>query len=411
MTEEKIGLYGDGIHDDTAAIQTLLDEGRSCVYLPPPAKHYRISRTLLIHSNQELRLDRYTLVRLAPESDCLMAANADFEDGNVNVALTGGIWDYDNLNQYPNAAQLPNVKPENLPARPLPAFEKGQFLMHFSNVSGLCVRGIVLRDPAMFALTLSKVENFTIDDIEFDFKHWNPVKANLDGVHLNGSCRFGRIGNLRGTCYDDLLALNAPEGAYPGPITDIDIDGIYADYCHSAIRLLSYGEPVKRIAIRNIHGRFYRYAVGITHFVNDQPDPGIFDDITIENCFIAKAEQPDDLWPMVPMAPILIEAFCEIGNLYLGNLHREEDALALPFIAYNVDSDRAVAVDSHIRHLTIENCTMTNHLAEELEFFRSEGPIGVLTMRNNQLVSAPGAGACVLRAGKGKAQREFISEE
>ena len=51
-------LYGDGIRDDWPAIQELLDSGVSCVYLPPPEKCYVIGKTLRIHSNQELRLDR-----------------------------------------------------------------------------------------------------------------------------------------------------------------------------------------------------------------------------------------------------------------------------------------------------------------------------------------------------------------
>ncbi len=62
------GLYGDGIHDDTAGIQALLDAGTSAVYLPPPPKHYLISRTLIIHSGQTLRLDPFTVIRLAPRS-------------------------------------------------------------------------------------------------------------------------------------------------------------------------------------------------------------------------------------------------------------------------------------------------------------------------------------------------------
>lgn len=33
-------LVGDGVHDDTAAIQARLDSGTSCVYLPPPATCY-----------------------------------------------------------------------------------------------------------------------------------------------------------------------------------------------------------------------------------------------------------------------------------------------------------------------------------------------------------------------------------
>ena len=68
-------LVGDGAADDTAAIQARLDSGKSCVYLPPPAKCYLISKTLKIGSNQELRLDRFSVVRLAPKSDCPMVEN------------------------------------------------------------------------------------------------------------------------------------------------------------------------------------------------------------------------------------------------------------------------------------------------------------------------------------------------
>ena len=34
---------GDGVVDDTVAIQARLDSGMGCVYLPPPAKHDLIS--------------------------------------------------------------------------------------------------------------------------------------------------------------------------------------------------------------------------------------------------------------------------------------------------------------------------------------------------------------------------------
>ena len=36
-------LVGDGVVDDTVAIQARLDSGMGCVYLPPPAKHDLIS--------------------------------------------------------------------------------------------------------------------------------------------------------------------------------------------------------------------------------------------------------------------------------------------------------------------------------------------------------------------------------
>ena len=94
---------GDGVTDDTMAIQARLDSGVSCVYLPPPEKHYLISRTLKIGSNQELRLDRFSVIRLAPKSDCPMIENRGYVGGDdKHIALTGGIWDMANLEQSPN---------------------------------------------------------------------------------------------------------------------------------------------------------------------------------------------------------------------------------------------------------------------------------------------------------------------
>ena len=58
------GLVGDGTHDDTTALQALLDSRRALVYLPAPPKHYLISKPLRIYSNQTLQLDRFTVIRL-----------------------------------------------------------------------------------------------------------------------------------------------------------------------------------------------------------------------------------------------------------------------------------------------------------------------------------------------------------
>ena len=64
----KYVLYGDGINDDTLAIQEMLDSGVSEVFLPSPKKHYSISKTLKIHSNQTLRLAETTLIKLLANS-------------------------------------------------------------------------------------------------------------------------------------------------------------------------------------------------------------------------------------------------------------------------------------------------------------------------------------------------------
>jgi hypothetical protein len=94
-----VNPVGDGIHDDTAAIQALLDSRRALVYLPAPPKHYLISQPLRIHSNQTLQLDHFTVIRLKDGSDCVMITNDDHERGNENIALVGGVWDMHNEGQ------------------------------------------------------------------------------------------------------------------------------------------------------------------------------------------------------------------------------------------------------------------------------------------------------------------------
>ena len=86
----------------------MLDSGMSCVRLPVPQKHYTISKTLLIHSNQELRLDRFSKIRLADNSNCAMLRNSDPENGNENICISGGIWDMNNKNQRSNPFHYKN---------------------------------------------------------------------------------------------------------------------------------------------------------------------------------------------------------------------------------------------------------------------------------------------------------------
>ena len=139
-------LVGDGVADDTAAIQARLDSGAPCVYLPPP-KH-----------------------------------------------------------------------------------ENGFFFgmaMRFSHVEGMTVRGLTIRNPTSYGLAFCRTSYFLVDDLTFDYTTCNPIFLNMDGVHLDGWCHHGKISNLRGTCFDDMVALNANDGQCAqeeGDITDSDID-------------------------------------------------------------------------------------------------------------------------------------------------------------------------------------------
>ena len=382
-------LVGDGVADDTAAIQARLDSGMSCVYLPPPTKHYRISKTLKIGSDQELKLDRFTVVKLAPKSDCAMLENRGYESGkDRRIALTGGIWDMANPDQSPNPAQYWSFKPPR--PSPLPKhYEYGAFLgiaIRFANVEGITVRGVTVRNPTMYGIAFCKASYFLVDDVTFDYTTWNPLRLNLDGVHFDGHCHHGKISNLRGTCYDDLVALNANDvqcAQEEGPISDVDIDGIYAEYCHSAVRLLSAGADLKRVTVRNVHGNFYTYAVGLTHYFPKNPR-GHFDDIVISDVFASKVYSPEDIGvnSRTNFPPIWVQGPLDVGSLTIRNFSRDEKNIGVPSI--RIDEPATV------KRLTVRDCKVINRMEKPLPFLDVRGKVEMSTVENNLFIAAPG---------------------
>ena len=388
-------LVGDGVHDDTAAIQRRIDSGAACVYLPPPPKEYLISSTLRIGSGQELRLDRFTRVRLAPKSSCSMLANRDPVRGDRNVAVTGGVWDNDNLRQYPalwlekHVGQPYSAVKELPPAAERPKGYDG-FLMDFRRVDGFTLRGVTLRNPTTFGFRGERLSNFVVDDVTFDYETFNPVRACMDGIHFDGGSHHGRITNLRGACWDDLLAFNSNDtdhtDAEGEPISDIVVDGVFSVGCHSAVRLLSTGGDVRNITIRNIHGTFYRYAVGLTHFFawTDRPR-GRFDNIVIENCAVAKCLQPSNcVAKLAPMEVVRIEGRLDVGSVRISGLVRDESEVPeVPTIGVG----RGAKVES----LVVRDSTQVNRTDRPMTFLRNDGEVKCLDVERIRFVSQPGA--------------------
>ena len=379
-------LVGDGVADDTAAIQARIDSGVSCVYLPPPQKEYLISRTLMLGSGQELKLDRFTRVRLAKGSSCFMLSNRNRETGDQRIALTGGIWDFDNVSQAPNPQQAHRCDPPvkvTMPDGHDPKFYWGT-LMSFKCVDDLQIRHVTFRNPCSYSCQLASVSNFRVDDITFDFDKWNPIRLNMDGIHLDGDCHHGRITDLNGTCFDDLVAINANDGQCSpkeAPITDIEVDGVHAEYCHSAVRILSAGAEIRRVTVRNVFGNFYTYAIGLTHFFPKKPR-GTFEDIVIENVFAAKALSPEDIGvrSRVNFPLVWVEGPVDVGNLSIRNFRRDEKTV--PVASIRIDPPAVV------RQLTVRDCRMNNVLGQTIPFVEQLGKVENFTCENNEFSGA-----------------------
>ncbi len=363
-------LYGDGIHDDTAAIQELIDS--SCeVILPAPDKFYIISKPLELHSNFRLILPRFAEIRLADGSNCVMLKNVTVENYDKradsclfsfldkyspdapceNIWVEGGIWNFNNKGQSPN--------PLSVGRYDIPYYSG--FGMLFYNVRNLSLSSMTLKDPVNFSVTLDTVSYFKVENITFDMNEGNLYQSNMDGIHIDGNCHHGHIEKLYGTCYDDIVALNAHEGS-SGPISDITIKGIYTDKSYSAVRLLSGWEKssINNVHISDIHGTFYHFCVAFMRYY-DTGERGVIENVTIDNVYASKSDRNLVKFPVVnnykKYGIIDIESDVNIKNLSVSNLHRREFITAEPTLWFFENST--------VDNLTLNNITSENRTDAE----------------------------------------------
>lgn len=382
-------LYGDGVHDDYPAIQEMIDSGRCEVVLPVPEKRYLISRTLVLPSNFKLLLPRFAEIKLADGANCLMACNrmvADYAErlpGDLselckhlwfyvneyspeavaeNIEISGGIWNCNNKKQLPNPEQTEGFGPYGY---------TGEGML-FYGVKNLKLSSFTLKDPVHWGISFDRVSYFTVEDITFDYNLGNPMAINMDGIHLNGNCHFGKIYNLRGACYDDMVAVNAHEGSR-GPISHIEIDGLFAEVCHSAVRLLTVGDDINHIHISNVYGTYYQYCVGLTKYYPGETT-GTFDGISIDHIYASKASRDGIYpWPDSYVFPFLyLQGDIRVKNVTISDVYRKEYCVPAETIF--------VGKQAEVEKMVLERIVVENHTNQEIPFLVNNGKIHQLVM-------------------------------
>ena len=390
---EEFVLYGDGVHDDQPAIQKLIDSGVCEISLPAPEKHYLITKPLTIPSNFKLKLPRYAEIRLADGANCFMlqsktvekpakrlrdcftqpqknlwyyidALSPDPEDACHDFEIEGGIWNFNNKNQRENPIYLNRVDESHYLGH----------IMFFYNVRNFRLSNMTFKDPANYAVMIDVGSYFTVENIVFDFNDGNPIASNMDGIHLNGSCHYGVIRNLKGACYDDLVALNAHEGS-SGDITNIQIDGIFAENCHSAVRLLTVEQKIAHIHISNVFGTYYQYCIGFTKYYPGDTT-GCYDAVMLDNIHASKSKRlpiqeahMEDKSYHFPL--IWIQEETVVKNLSIRELHRRE--YENPIDTIHVGENAVVDM------LTVNGLTLENHTGMHCPKLRNRGSIRTLS--------------------------------
>ena len=227
--------------------------------------------------------------------------------------------------------------------------------MLFYGVRGFKMRNMTFKDPVHYGATFDRLSYFTFENIVFDYNHSNPNTFNMDGLHFNGNCHFGQIRNLQGACHDDLVALNAHEGS-KGPITNIEIDGIFAEDCHSAVRLLTVSDDIENIHISNIYGTYYQYCIALTKYYPGETT-GYYKNITLDNIYASKAERYA-LYGREPASTVfaVIDVLngTKVKNLTIKNLHRTEYKVSVETIR--------VSKGAEVEHLILHNITSESHV-------------------------------------------------
>ena len=144
--------------------------------------------------------------------------------------------------------------------------------MNFCNVRDLKLSNFIVANSVVYFIRMCMLENFEIHDIGFQS---DIIENNQDGLHFNGFVKNGLVENIRaitkGETNDDLIALNADDamnrlentGMVCGPIENIVFRNLYAEDCHTAIRMLSFVSPIRNIRFENVVAGCRAFAINM----------------------------------------------------------------------------------------------------------------------------------------------------
>lgn len=375
-------LYGDGIHDDTKAIQEMLDSGICEVALPAPKVRYCISETLRVHSGQTLRLPETAEIFLLADSSCPMLTNA--QRPAHDIVITGGIWNCNNIEQAPNPVKimLKENRPSHMNGDPnyIATYETIGNLgvgMTFDHVDRFTIRDLTVKNPVTFSMRMAYMTHFTVENIRFDQNFGNPTAENMDGIHVDGGCHYGCIRNVQGTCYDDIVALNADD-CYDGPISNIEVDGVFGENSLRGVRLLATKSEIKNVTVSNVFGTFYQNCVVLAYFFPHIGTRGKMSHITFRGIHGSNAPRRPEYCKgdnsYYFFSYIWVDDDIDIDHLTVDGLYRDEPI-------GNVETFK-ICKGAKIHTLSLSNILHQNRVGKPLPLLLNEGEIDRLYMYN-----------------------------
>jgi hypothetical protein len=253
-----------------------------------PRGDYRIDGTLRMPSGTHVEADAEARVfSIAGNRANELVTNADWKEGNRDIAIRGGRWDGNCGERDENSFD--------------PEKGYGGRFFHFVNLKGLHVSDLEAFDSVTYHFSLARVTDFRFANLRIGGDR-RPMCQ--DGIHVGGGCERGQIHNLiahAGGMGDDLIALNADDVFHyvwndqqqALPIRDITVENIDAPDCFTVVRLLTVDQPIERCTFRNIRAGFRIHGLNLDAarycmhpMFHDQDRPhgvGALRDILFEN--------------------------------------------------------------------------------------------------------------------------------
>jgi hypothetical protein len=144
------------------------------------------------------------------------------------------------------------------------------------------------------------------------------------------------------------------------------VDGIYADGCLGAVRILSHGLPVENVFIRNIFGRYYSRVVCLTKYHGGEEERGVIRNVSVTNVVATACEGTADVRPANPRL-FWVQKGVDVENLRLAHIRREEEYSSAPLLL--------IEEGATVTRLRLQDITQKNHTDKPVQFLQIDGKV------------------------------------
>ena len=254
-------VAGDG-SDETIAFQNAMNAGRKVII---PASMRITCAAALIPSTTHLLFEKGAGVRTLSGANCPAMQNANWNKTgwggstyglDSDITIEGLYVDGNQASQSHNGSGVY----ANEPTTGIRLF----------GVTNLTLKDITVHQARTYGIWVCSIYNLTAHDIRFD-QLMTGTPDNQDGLHINGPATNLDIRNVRGSTNDDMIALNADDGAQgsnvtAGAITNVVIDGVYPVACLNGVRLLSATSRIDQVTVRSVKGSTRDVAVNLSPY-------------------------------------------------------------------------------------------------------------------------------------------------